>query len=254
MGANALMEMFSVKLTVTKTVGELLFDGYSDPFLSFIKKMPISNTPPFSRFGWFVDRNGSWSYDGHFEMRSGQKDISKMGSLTQWNNVEKTKYYHDACSQISGTSGELWPMDMNATGDISLFVTDLCRPLTLSYQEQHTRFGVTGSRWVGGNKVFDNGQEYPPNSCYCTGDPATCPDLLKGVHNMSDCRFGAPIFASFPHFYLGDKAYVDAVVGLKPNQSKHEFSLSLEPTTGIPIDVDAKIQINTLIQPIEGFK
>lgn len=71
---------------------------------------------------------------------------------------------------------------------------------------------------------------------------------------MSDCRFGAPVFASFPHFYLADEKYVDAMTGLKPEQSKHEFSLSLEPSTGIPVDVDAKIQINTLIQDIPGFK
>lgn len=186
------MELMKVKLTATKSVGELLFDGYSDPFLSFVKKLPVSNTPPFNKFGWFVDRNGSWTYDGHFEMRTGQADMEKMGALTQWNYVKKTRFYHDECSEISGTSGELWPMDMNATADISLFVTDLCRPLTLAYQQKHTRFGVTGSRWVGDSRVFDNGQNYPPNSCYCTGAREACPDLLKGVHNMSDCRFGAP--------------------------------------------------------------
>lgn len=70
---------------------------------------------------------------------------------------------------------------------------------------------------------------------------------------MSDCRYGAPIFASFPHFYLANASYLNAVTGLSPNQSKHEFAISLEPITGIPLDVDAKLQINTLIQPISGF-
>lgn len=214
--------------------------------------MPLVSQPPFKKFGWFVDRNGSWSYDGHFEMRSGQSDITQMGKLLKWNYVNKTRFYHNECSDVSGTTGELWPMGMNATGDISVFVTDLCRPLNLAYQQQHTRFGVTGSRWVGDSRTFDNGQNYPPNSCYCTGK--SCPDLLPGVHNMSDCRYGAPIFASFPHFYLADKSYVDAVTGLKPNQSEHEFSLALEPNTGIPLMVEARIQINTLIQPIKGFK
>lgn len=142
-----------MKLAVKKTVRELLFDGYSDAFLDVVNKLPVANKPPFKKFGWFVDRNNSWSYDGHFEIRSGQGDISKMGDLTQWNNVNKTKYYHGECSKVSGSSGELWPMGMNATGDISFFVTDLCRPLTLSYQQQHTRFGVTGSRWVSHNGI-----------------------------------------------------------------------------------------------------
>lgn len=53
-GANAMMEVMKVPLSVTKTVGQLLFDGYSDPFLSFVKKFPVKNLPPFSKFGWFL--------------------------------------------------------------------------------------------------------------------------------------------------------------------------------------------------------
>lgn len=166
---NAMMEVLKVQLTATRTVRELLFDGYSDAFLDIINKLPVANKPPFKKFGWFVDRNESWSYDGHFEMFSGQADISRMGTLTQWNYVTKTKYYHDECSKISGTSGELWPMAMNATGDLSFYVTDLCRPLTLSYQQQHTRFGVTGSRWVSDNAenfmLCDSFQSLMPILC-----------------------------------------------------------------------------------------
>lgn len=85
---------------------------------------------------------------------------------------------------------------------------------------------------MGDNRVFDNGQTYTPNSCYCTG--ASCPDLLKGVHNMSDCRFGAPVFASFPHFYLADSAYVRALEGMNPDQSKHEVN-NFEQSSLAPI-------------------
>lgn len=255
-GANKLLQLLGTKIYVTKTVGKFLFDGYNDSLLTLMKKMnpPGIVLPPFEKFGWFVNRNESITYDGLFEMYTGQTNIERMGTMTHWNHVNKTNYYHNECSDVNGTSGELWPMNMNKTGDITLFITDLCRPLTLSYQQEHTRFGLTGSRWVGDYRVFDNGKKYPPNNCYCTGAKSECPDLLPGVHNMSDCRYGSPVFASFPHFYLGDDAYVKAVDGLKPNQSKHEFSLSLEPITGIPLEVDAKIQINTLIQPIPGIK
>lgn len=147
------MDTMKVQLTATRTVRELLFDGYSDAFLDLINKIPVGKKPPFTKFGYFVDRNGSWTYDGHFEIRSGQADISKMGLLTKWNYVNKTKFYHGECSKVSGTSGELWPMDMNPKGDISLYISDLCRPLTLSYQQPHTRFGVTGSRWVSNRRA-----------------------------------------------------------------------------------------------------
>lgn len=41
------MRVANVKLAVTKTVRELLFDGYSDPFLTTIKKLKLKNAPPF---------------------------------------------------------------------------------------------------------------------------------------------------------------------------------------------------------------
>lgn len=254
--ANPILKMFKSKIYITRTVRELLFDGYSDSLLLALKTIPAKYgiiVPPFNKFGWFVDRNGSDTYDGQFEMYSGQTtQFSRMGHLTKWNYVNKTKYYRDECSYISGTTGELWPMHMQSRSDISLFITDLCRPLTLSYQQNHQRYNIVGSRWVGDYRVFDNGEKHPPNKCYCPKKAASCAYLPTGVHDMSECRYGAPLFASFPHFYMADESYVKSVSGLKPNQSLHEFSIALEPTTGVPLDIDAKLQINTLIQPISG--
>lgn len=94
------MRVANVKLAVTKTVRELLFDGYSDPFLTTIKKLKLKNAPPFDRFAWFVGRNGSWSYDGRFEMYTGTKDITRMGEMTKWNHVKKTRFFRDECSNV----------------------------------------------------------------------------------------------------------------------------------------------------------
>lgn len=251
---NRLLQMKG-SLVLTKTVGELLFDGYDDPILSLLKKLHLPQFKvPFSKFGWFSERNNSATYDGRFEIRTGQDDITKVGMMTQWNYSNKTKFYRDECSQVNGSSGELWPADMNPYGDITLFIPDLCHSLTLGYEQSHTRFGVTGSRWTAGSRVFDNGVAYPENACYCTGPQSSCPDLLRGVQNISDCRFGAPVFASFPHFYLADPAYVNAISGMAPERSKHVFSLALEPRTGIPLDVDARLQINILLQEIRGIR
>lgn len=242
-------------MEVTKTVRELLFDGYDDQLLSFINKLPIPNPLPIeiNKFGWFVDRNGSSTYDGHFEVRTGQSDRTKTGQLTHWNYVNKTRFLPDDCNVVNGSVGEIWPMDMDPTGDITFFVTDLCRSLTLKYKEPHTQSGISGSRWVGDDRVYDNGGRYPPNRCYCTSKDEQCPDLLPGLQNVSECKYGAPAFASNPHFYLAHPAYVNAINGIKPDKKLHETTLALEPSTGIPLMVDAKVQINTLIQPIKGF-
>lgn len=44
-----------INLTVTKTVRELLFEGYEDLILDLVNKINDSTLPtiPFDKFGWF---------------------------------------------------------------------------------------------------------------------------------------------------------------------------------------------------------
>lgn len=51
--------------------------------------------------------------------------------------------------------------------------------------------------------------------------------------NISACRYGTPVFMSFPHFYGADPYYLDAVEGLNPSQDKHGFHIVLEPVRSI---------------------
>lgn len=254
-GANALLALRGGSVFVTEKVGDFLFDGYEDPLLTFLKETnsTLFNIP-FDRFGWFVDRNNSWSYDGVFNMNTGESDITEMGMLNEWNHASVTPFYSDGCSAINGTSGEIWPPKLNSEKDLTLFVSDICRSVSLTPTlETVERHGVTGSKWIGDYRVFDNGDKYPPNKCFCTSDQSECPDLKPGVYNVSDCRFGAPAFISYPHFYLADPSYAEAVDGLNATQEKHEFSIALEPNTGIPVEVQAKMQVNILLQPISGL-
>ena len=48
---------------------------------------------------------------------------------------------------------------------------------------------------------------------------------------------GAPIAMSMPHFYMGSKDYVDAMVGLKPNKKQHETRLDVEPVSLNPQEI-----------------
>lgn len=41
---------------ITKTAGEMLFEGYTDPLISMAKSMPFlaeGSLPPWDKFGWF---------------------------------------------------------------------------------------------------------------------------------------------------------------------------------------------------------
>lgn len=64
----------------------------------------------------------------------------------------------------------------------------------------------------------------PRNECFCGGE---C--VPSGTVNVSTCRFGAPGFVSFPHFFRADPAYRDNVTGMRPDPSKHDMYIILEP-------------------------
>lgn len=209
----------------------------------------------FFRFGWFVDRNESLTYDGNFTIFTGEDDIKKLGVLDLWNGSPKVKYFKGRCGEVRGTTGELWPpiFDIKKKPDVTLFTTDFCRSVTLKYKEQTELFSIEAHKWVGDESVFDNGQKYPAAKCWCSDKENECPYRKPGLFDAADCKFGAPTFVSYPHFYLADPSYVEAVSGLSPNNS-FEFSIVMEPKTGIPLSVHAQLQINILIEPIDGFK
>jgi hypothetical protein len=88
--------------------------------------------------------------------------------------------------------------------------------------------------------VFDNGTKYPEKRCFCTKNQligttdssASVEECVpSGVRGISKCRFGAPAFVSFPHFYKADPSYLSAIKGLYPRQNLHEFYITVEPVS-----------------------
>lgn len=84
---------------------------------------------------------------------------------------------------------------------------------------------MSAYRYVGTKKVFSNKTEDPDNWCFCSGGMCN----PSGIGNSSTCRFGTPVFVSFPHFYLADPYYLEHVEGLNPQKDLHEFFIDLEP-------------------------
>ena len=78
-------------------------------------------------------------------------------------------------------------------------------------------------------------------NCYCAKsqivglitDVSSCMEecMPSGVRGISKCRYGAPVFLSFPHFYAADPYYLRSVEGLNPKKELHELYLALEPVS-----------------------
>lgn len=226
-----------------KTVKELLFDGYDDIVLATLNSIPFVSNTEETRFGWFYGRNGTVGTDGVYNMKTTAGD--EFATLKNWNYVNQSSFFEGACGKIYGSGGEIFPRNLKPTF-ISLFSPEMCRTGRFNFVKNETVKGIPGYKFVVGDEVFDNGARLEQNVCYDNSLPS-------GILNVSACKEHSPVYLSLPHFYYADPYYVNAVEGLHPERDKHELYMTLEPTTGLILDLSARMQINVQLQPLEGF-
>ncbi|XP_034472920.1 protein peste [Drosophila innubila] len=245
------LKIYDREISVTKTVDEMLFTGYSDTMIDAARAFPVFGDDvkvPFDKFGWFYTRNGSADLTGVFNVYTGADDLTKLGQMHSWNYQTHTGFFESFCGLTNGSAGEFQPPQLQPGGSVGLFTPDMCRTLRLDYEETVEIEGVQGYKFTGGARSVDNGTLYPENLCFCGGKCAP-----SGVMNVTACRFDSPVFMSYPHFYNADQYYLDQVEGLQPNKEDHEFYMVVEPRTGIPLEVAARFQVNMLVEPIDGI-
>lgn len=196
-------------------------------------------------------------------MHTGVDDFSQLGTIKNWNFNPRTEFFPDKCGELYGSMGEFYPSHLTREKSVSVFTPDMCRTLNFDYEKDIDVHGVKAYKYVGGPKLVDNGTMYPENTCYCAGE---C--MPSGVLNISACRYGSPVYMSFPHYLHADPFYREQIVGMKPVKEKHEFYVGLEPvsfgipshfseisypffpqTTGAPVELAARFQVNVLIRP-----
>ncbi|XP_071751152.1 lysosome membrane protein 2-like isoform X3 [Centroberyx gerrardi] len=124
------------------------------------------------------------------------------------------------------------------------------RSIYMEFEKDVVVKGIPAYRFTPPRSVFGSKEENPANEGFCVS-PQEC--LGTGLLKVSPCRKGAPVVASFPHFYLADHKYVAAIEGLTPKREHHQTYLDLNPTTGVPVRANKRAQINILINRISGF-
>lgn len=179
-------------------------------------------------------------------MNTGASDITKIGQMENWNYNTRTDFFAGTCGMINGSAGEFYPPNQTKDKPVMFYSGDMCRSIAFDFEKEVQVHGITGFKYSGGKKTVDNGTEFPENQCFSEGEV-----VPSGVMNVTSCRYGTPVFMSFPHFYAADPYYLDMVDGLRPSQDKHEFAFTLEPKTGIPLKVAARLQINMLVRPLQ---
>lgn len=178
--------------------------------------------------------------------------MDHFGFIDRWNGLETLNMWNSTCSEINGTTGEMWPPFSNANRqELTFFVPDICRSISLAHYDDVVVRGIKAKRYIADHTLLDNGKHNENNKCFCEG---SC--LPAGVLNISVCQKGAPALISYPHFLFADSEYRDNIIGMKPDPAIHSFYMDIEPELGLPINVAARMQINILLDPapkIESF-
>ncbi|XP_067114503.1 lysosome membrane protein 2-like [Osmerus mordax] len=243
--ASVMMKSVNSGIITNRTVNELLW-GYLDPLLVNVKK---SKPDVEEYFGLMYKKNGT--NDGEFVYHTGEHNHLDYGRVHSWRGESKLSFWtSEQSNSINGSDGSAFHPLLSKEERLYVFTSDLCRSIFMEFEKDVEVKGVPAYRFTPPRDVLASKEDNPANEGFCV-TPKEC--LGTGVLKVSVCRKGAPVVASFPHFYLGDPKYVDAIIGLSPKREHHQTFLDLNPTTGVPIRANKRAQINILIGRVSGF-
>ena len=227
---------FNMEPFVTHSAGELLFKGYEEDIIRAMAPLTEKEVHYTGKFGFFYPTN--FSLTPLQKIGTGADDISKLmeivevdgkSELTSWNSAK--------CNELRGTVSAPFPRPVTRDANIYMFSAGLCRSIYFGFKEDNKMGKLDVYRFDLPYSLLAVSEE---NSCYCTNDFACRPSMAY----LGPCKGGAPMVASYPHFYMGSQTDIDSVEGLHPIEEKHITFVDIEPITGISVRARKRIQVN----------
>lgn len=242
LGVSTSLSTFGQKVHVVKSAREMLFEGYPDPLMT-IGSWFATEASDFDRVGYMVKKNASDRLTGKYTVHTGVGDISEFGKIKKFNDKSYMPHYKGECRKLKGSPGEFYPPGRQDKEDtIFLFTPEMCKSLPYEYDYDKIIHGLKGNRYSLGQRAIDNGSTYKENKCYFEQE------MASGVWNMSACAFNNPFFMSYPHFYMADQSYINAVEGLSPQKELHESYMTLDEKLSITLETAARFQTNVMLE------
>ncbi|XP_033978750.1 lysosome membrane protein 2-like isoform X2 [Trematomus bernacchii] len=242
--ASVMMNSVGSDLFTTRTVDELLW-GYEDPLLTGIASLKTVEKV----FGLMYKKNGT--NNGEFVYHTGEQNYMDYGHVETWKGQRQLDFWtSNQSNSINGSDGSAFHPFLDKNERIYIFSPDLCRSIHMEFEKDVEVKGIPAYRFTPPRSVLASKEENPANEGFCV-TPKEC--LGTGLLKVSPCRKGAPVVASFPHFYLGEEKYVAAIEGMSPKREHHQTYLDLNPTTGVIVRANKRAQINILLNRMPGF-
>ncbi|XP_068127176.1 lysosome membrane protein 2 [Hyperolius riggenbachi] len=242
---KAALVTYGEGMFVTRTVHELLW-GYKDPILSMVHTVQpnISDT-----VGLFYNMNTT--NDGTYVFLSGAENYLDFSRIVEWNGKRNLTWWtSETSNMINGTDGTSFHPLISKDDVLYMFSSDLCRSLYAVYESTKDVKGIPTFRFVPPAKVFANASINPDNAGFCV-PKGNC--LPSGLVNVSQCKQGAPIILSPPHFYQAEESVIDSIEGMHPKKEDHETFLDINPLTGLLLRVAKRMQVNVYVTQVPEF-
>jgi len=243
LGINLMFKMLQTKLFVTKTVGQLI-SGYDDPLMK-MASIIMPNQVKNGQFSILNGRNGTaWQ---NFTINTGKSKAQNVGKVKSWNDLKSLNFWDsETANMINGTDGSVYGPFRTKDQVLYSFNSGMCRSYRMEYLKDNVIKGIKTFDFHLPKYMFYNTTYNPDNIGFC-GKDNKC--FANGVQNISKCYTGASAFISLPHFLNAEPGVFENMIdGLKPEESLHDFILHFEPTTGVPISGNIRLQISFYVQ------
>lgn len=205
-----------------------------------LKKLPNDGLL-FSFFGY---KNSS--LEETMKVKRGTENSLDLNKVVEFNNKTVMKIWPtNECNKIKGTESSVYHPLLEEKETLYGYVPLLCRELKIVYDKPVEFKGFNTIEYT---TTFGDMTNNPDEKCYC---PTKNYCLKKGAADLSKCS-GAPIVATFPHFYDADEAYLESVRGLRPDEDKHKSKFYFEPFTGVILGAMNKLQFSFQLRRMEN--
>ncbi|XP_053961153.1 scavenger receptor class B member 1 isoform X1 [Anastrepha ludens] len=249
MGLRTLFATSKSQPIVRMTAKEFMF-GYSSS-LTTLGNTFFSNWISFEKVG-LIDRMYDFSTDYEtFYTGATNPGISGLYA-TYRGSTNLPQWDGEHCSNIElASDGTKFKSFIQPNDTIKFFRKSMCRPINLYRTGEPQTYGsLTGYKYVFEENAFDNGINNEANKCFCR--KGKCQP--QGLIDVTDCYYGFPISLSFPHFMHGDPGLLNNITGVEPDEKKFASAFVVQPDSGLPLSISAKVQINMHFDDMNAFR
>ncbi|GMR32647.1 hypothetical protein PMAYCL1PPCAC_02842, partial [Pristionchus mayeri] len=293
-----LFSLLNIEPFITVTIDQLLFSGYTTPIVDSLKEADLfaftfANDKPDLQYLLgnltealsqvpinYIQNNNT--LDFYYTANTGKSDPAKTGFVTgftgmgdypsseggklpkKWWDAKTDEHncpanFAEKARTIDGTIGDFFQSFITKSSQLPIYISDICRTVTLTYGSDINIKGVDGYRFTFADDVFDSKKGV--NCGYCKELPRDFHSLPEGSRclpsgylDLSGCMtipipdygdLALPIVASLPHFYQTD-GETKFAPRFKPT-IEDAATLDIEPMSGTLLLAQKKMQINMYI-------